>query len=129
MRLKCFVPFCILIIFGVKSGHAGINYSGCGQNFLNAGHVIGPSGNTGFWPWMVSIGYNHNSKWNHQCGGTIITDQHILTAGHCLTNHIGKWSVRIGDRTLNKDIGDWPVTEELIQTAYLHPKYMKHLKT
>ena len=39
----------------------------------------------GHWPWMASIGfYDTNKKWNHQCGATLVTNHHFLTAAHCV---------------------------------------------
>ncbi len=39
----------------------------------------------GDWPWMASIGYyGTDNKWEHQCGATLITDKHFLTAAHCV---------------------------------------------
>lgn len=35
------------------------------------------------WPFLVSVRIKLN-KSEHQCGGTLITDQHILTAAHCI---------------------------------------------
>jgi hypothetical protein len=37
----------------------------------------------GHWPWMASIGYVDDTAWKHQCGATLITRKHFLTAGHC----------------------------------------------
>ena len=41
----------------------------------------------GHWPWMASIGFvADDKKWKHQCGATLISDQHFLTAAHCAIN-------------------------------------------
>ena len=53
----------------------------------------------GHWPWMASIGYyNEEDEWVHQCGATLITSNHFLTAAHCVANqtnqiiHVGEWN-------------------------------------
>jgi secreted trypsin-like serine protease len=38
----------------------------------------------GEWPWMASLGLYENGQWQHQCGATLISHRHFLTAGHCL---------------------------------------------
>jgi len=35
----------------------------------------------GQWPWMVAI---HNFVDGNLCGGVLISDQHVLTAAHCV---------------------------------------------
>ena len=36
-------------------------------------------------PWMVSIGYNVlNNSFKHVCGGSLISNQYILTAAKCV---------------------------------------------
>jgi len=45
----------------------------------------------GAWPWMVALGYKHNSNiygnsidW--RSSGTLISNKHVLTASSCVTN-------------------------------------------
>ena len=56
---------------------------------VDSEHVSGATNNAetnpvGIWPWMASVGYYIGSKWQHQCGATLITNRHFLTAAHCV---------------------------------------------
>ena len=42
--------------------------------------VGGSDASQGEFPWMVSI----TRRGGHFCGGTLITKNHVLTAGHCI---------------------------------------------
>ena len=64
----------------------------CGISPLNGDHefITGPAHDpeynpAGEWPWMASLGYwAEDGKWDHQCGATLISHHHFLTAAHCL---------------------------------------------
>ena len=55
------------------------------SEFLS-GPVNHPETNpVGNWPWMASLGtLSDDNKWMHQCGATLISSRHFLTAAHCV---------------------------------------------
>ena len=62
----------------------------------------------GKYPWMISIGH---------CGGTFITNTHILTAAHCGLYFEGK-KIHFGSNDKDKFTG-----EATIATVNRNPKY------
>lgn len=57
----------------------------CGVSHSRVGKVVGGSNAVPHeFPWMVSL----NRRGSHFCGGTLITDRDILTAGHCLCTYV-----------------------------------------
>ena len=47
---------------------------------------------------MASIGYyDDEDEWVHQCGATLISSKHFLTAAHCLANPTTNMKIHIGE--------------------------------
>eukprot|EP00092_Neocalanus_flemingeri_P082338 GFUD01103070.1.p1 GENE.GFUD01103070.1~~GFUD01103070.1.p1 ORF type:complete len:673 (-),score=121.95 GFUD01103070.1:366-2384(-) len=82
-------------------------------------------------PWVVSLGFYQNNVYYHQCGGSLITSMHILTAAHCVATSlfdINRWVVRLGDRNLSSKTDDLNVKELGMRKAVMHPNFRRTRK-
>ena len=60
----------------------------------------GEAAHPGKYPWMAAMLDRSNKKW--RCGGSLISDRHVLTAAHCAFGiDIDDIEVRLGETDLN----------------------------
>ncbi|XP_060849917.1 venom protease-like isoform X2 [Rhopalosiphum padi] len=105
----------------------------CGKRKAPSFRIVGGSdSDLGVWPWMVALGYmgkddgNDSIIWS--CGGTLISNKHVLTAGHSVAN-TGRSILtvaRLGDLNLDSTIDDWVTPLDVpIERVIQHEKYNK----
>ncbi|KAJ8711201.1 hypothetical protein PYW07_008443 [Mythimna separata] len=79
-------------------------------------------------PWLVVIYKLNKGVLQRICGGTLISELHVLTAAHCL--QLGSWfvtpvedvTVKIGVHSLNDDNTNLTITRKLT-ARYIHEEY------
>ncbi|XP_044905258.1 serine protease 44 isoform X3 [Felis catus] len=86
--------------------------AGCGQ--VNAKILGGQEAEDGKWPWQVSV----RIRGKHVCGGSLITQQWVLTAGHCILSRF-HYNVKMGDRSVYKEITSVVVP---VRDIIVHPQ-------
>ncbi|XP_060065314.1 chymotrypsinogen B-like [Ylistrum balloti] len=80
--------------------------------------VGGQSASEGQWPWQVSF----HDVTGHFCGGSLISDQWIVTAAHCLQRHTPtEVTIHLGEHHLDSISGN----EKKLTTSewVVHPAY------
>ena len=58
-------------------------YQGCGNTLGQVQNALTGSGRSYSAPWAVSIGYYEDKEYQHECTGSIVTENIIITAAHC----------------------------------------------
>lgn len=99
----------------------------CGVNTMSVSRIVGGvDAQLGDFPWITALGYKNSKnpdqpKW--LCGGSLITDMHVLTAAHCVYNRQDLYLARLGELDLYSDEdGANPVNIPLAK-AKIHEDY------
>ncbi|MPC47256.1 Ovochymase-1 [Portunus trituberculatus] len=111
----------------VRSVCPTCNIGSCQCGVVNSARIVGgeevdPPNN---YPWHVGIKFLGNS--NYWCGGSIINDQYVLTAAHCVDDitSIEGLVVGVADHNMASTDEDIPDVTRLVavQEIIVHPDY------
>ncbi|XP_026316216.1 phenoloxidase-activating enzyme-like isoform X2 [Hyposmocoma kahamanoa] len=83
----------------------------CGQGKLDGDRIIGGNvTDVDDYPWLALIEYSRNNKIMLLCGGTLISNRYVLTAGHCVAGAVLQFgtprSVRLGEYDTSNNISE-----------------------
>lgn len=79
---------------------------------------------SGEYPWQVAILKKDPQESVYVCGGTLIDNQHIITAAHCIkTYKAGELRVRMGEWDVNHDVEFYPYVERDVTGVFIHPEF------
>ncbi|KAJ3652181.1 hypothetical protein Zmor_018169 [Zophobas morio] len=85
-----------------------------------SGRIIGGSGaRAGQFPFAAAI-YIDTDDGRYFCGGALISNLWLLTAGHCVRNGI-RFTIQLGSNTLNSQ--DFNRVTVRTNTSFLHPEF------
>ncbi|XP_024431530.2 chymotrypsin-like elastase family member 1 [Desmodus rotundus] len=89
----------------------------------NARVVGGTEAQRNSWPSQISLQYRSGGKWHHNCGGTLIRRNWVMTAAHCVDNQM-TFCVVVGDHSLSQNDG----TEQYVrvQKIVVHPYWNRN---
>ncbi|XP_070708147.1 chymotrypsin-like protease CTRL-1 [Pempheris klunzingeri] len=89
-----------IVLMCTMLSEQGSKAQDCGVTPLNTKIVGGKNATAGSWPWQVSVHVKTFSASQHICGGTLISDQWVLTAAHCIgKNSPRDWILYFGRET------------------------------
>lgn len=92
--------------------------------------IGGKNARSGEFPHMAAIGYkNLNNQINFKCGGSLISEQHVITAAHCnKADRQVPSIVRLGDVNLKIKEPNSPERDIEIAEFIFHEKYVQNEK-
>lgn len=88
--------------------------------------VGGRNAQFGVWPWQVSVRrtsfFGFSST--HRCGGALINEKWIATAGHCVDDLLtSQIRIRVGEYDFSSVQEPFPFAERGVARKVVHPKY------
>nr|XP_026498672.1 serine proteinase stubble isoform X1 [Vanessa tameamea] len=86
----------------------------------------GQDSSFGRWPWQVSVRRNSFFGFSstHRCGGAIINEGWIATAGHCVDDLLtSQIRIRVGEYDFSSVSEQYPYVERGVARKAVHPKY------
>lgn len=81
---------------------------------------------SGAWPWItaVIVYFNNDPKLSlFLCGGTLISDRHVVTAAHCMQFKDVTYVVRLGEDELDNDNDGAHPIDVVAEKIIVHPNY------
>ncbi|EAT35769.1 AAEL012087-PA [Aedes aegypti] len=109
------------------------NVSNCGTTIHNIQKPLIVKGTTaieqGRWPWHASIWHRLSRKTHgYVCGGTVLSDLYVLTAGHCVSkdgNALNErlFTVQLGSVRQNLLLNNFPVQNKAVAEVFLHEEF------
>ncbi|XP_065342616.1 uncharacterized protein LOC135941205 isoform X1 [Cloeon dipterum] len=78
----------------------------------------------GEYPWQAAILKKDAHESVYVCGGTLIDNQHVITAAHCVKGYNGQeLRVRLGEWDVNHDVEFYPYIETDVARVTVHPEF------
>ncbi|XP_053136718.1 chymotrypsin-like elastase family member 3B isoform X2 [Hemicordylus capensis] len=74
------------------------------------------------WPWQISLQIELGGAWYHNCGGTLITPDWVMTAGHCIMPYYNT-RVVLGEYNLSVEEGPEQYIPVNPEDMYEHPDW------
>ncbi|GAB6029252.1 peptidase domain containing associated with muscle reproteinration 1 [Chamberlinius hualienensis] len=117
---------------GVWSGKQPGCKALCGQSYEEKRPTIikGIPSVLGKWPWQVAIYSPDGDSWRLRCGGTLLNENWIVTAAHCVSEKkISKvldtsiFRLYLGKHFLNSSLDDSEVKVFAAKKIIMHPNY------
>ncbi|XP_017781229.1 PREDICTED: trypsin-1-like [Nicrophorus vespilloides] len=116
----------VFLLVAVVTANAFNNFADieCGRASRKQPKIVGGGDALpGEFPWLVSI----TRRGGHFCGGSLITNRHVLTAAHCICSGVGNdilkpasIKVSLGQYDLRKESDAYEMT---VSTITAHPEY------
>ncbi|KAL8198219.1 UNVERIFIED_CONTAM: Chymotrypsin-like elastase member 3B [Gekko kuhli] len=80
------------------------------------------------WPWQVSLQYESNGEFYHNCGGSLIAPNWVMTAGHCISLS-RRYKVVLGEYDRSKAEGSEQHIPVNSGDIFMHPGWNNNCVT